>query len=41
MSDEMNGKKAAIGTAGAGLLLFGIWYAWGAGLRRSGRTKRA
>jgi hypothetical protein len=30
MFDEMNVKKVAIGTAGAGLLLFGIWYAaWG------------
>jgi hypothetical protein len=30
MFDEMNVKKVVIGTAGAGLLLFGIWYAgWG------------
>ena len=29
MVDEMNVKKVAIGTAGAGLLLLGIWYAWG------------
>jgi hypothetical protein len=28
MFDEMNVKKAAIGTAGACLLLIGIWYAW-------------
>jgi hypothetical protein len=30
MFDEMNVKKVAIGTASAGLLLLGIWYAaWG------------
>ena len=30
MFDELNVKKVAIGTASAGLLLFGIWYAaWG------------
>jgi hypothetical protein len=28
MFDEINVKKVAIGTAAAGLLLFGIWFTW-------------
>jgi hypothetical protein len=28
MSDEMTVKRAAVAAAGAGLLLFGIWFAW-------------
>jgi hypothetical protein len=29
MSDEKNVKRAIVAAAGAGLLLFGIWFAWG------------
>ena len=29
MADEKNVKRAAVAAAGAGLLLFVIWFAWG------------